>query len=117
MDAGTTRRGGICFGLVRPRHIFQGPRRTCVDALLAEIAFGRLSRRFVQGRHSPGTGLRADAAADAFVDIDHPGVDRRDDLDGAVGASQLAGHRVRALAAGILNDAVVALGAFPRRNP
>ena len=113
------------LGLVRPGNIFQRARRTGLDARLpAESALGRLCRRAVdrsvQGCHCPGASLRADTAACAFGDIDHPGIDRGDDLDGAMRAGQLAGHRVRALAAGILNDTEVAPYAFlrePLRRP
>lgn len=100
------------LGLIRPGNIFERARRAGINALLAEIAFGRLCSlaidRSVQGHHVPGTRMRADAAAYAVADIYHPGVERCYDLNGVVRTCQLAGYRVRALAARILNSTEVA---------
>src|SRR5512146_956595 len=114
----------IGLGHVLPGNIFNGSRRTRLDALrvaVAEEALRRLRRRSVhrsvQRGHRPRAGLPADAASPAFVGIDHPGVDRRDDLDGPVRAGQLAGNRVRALVAGFRDDAMVAPGAVLLHKP
>ena len=125
MDAGTTWRGGNDLGPVLPRPYISGPpsdrpgrtpgcrRRECIwspwNSLRRPVRRGMSSPR---GR--PSCRFRTPRICAV---IHHPGVDRRHDLDGAVRARQLAGHRVRALAAGILDDAEVAVDAFLPGDP
>lgn len=102
------------LGLVRPGNIFQGTRRTGCHALriaAAESTLGRFCRltidRSGQGSHCPRASLHTDAASYTFGNVYDPGVDRGDDLNGIVRAGQLTWHRMRALAACILDGTEV----------
>ena len=87
----------------RPGRTPVGPRRGCTSWRCC-VPHQRTS--FPKGRPS------GSLAALALVRVDDAGVHRRDHFDGGVGAGQLAGNRMRALPAGVLNDPMISIGAL-----
>ncbi|MBF8265075.1 MAG: hypothetical protein HW384_939, partial [Dehalococcoidia bacterium] len=79
---------------------------------ITEMALGSLIDLCIKGSHPEGAGPLACLATGAFFDIHYSGISWRHSFDCPIRASIHAGYRVRALPAGILNDAVVAIDTF-----
>ena len=104
---------------VGPGDVADGGGRAGFDALrvaVAEEALGRFVFFVVEAHHVPRASLFAEVAADeAFLD-NHAGARLRVNLNSALRAGIGTGHRVRALAAGVLNNEAVAVHAERGRN-
>ena len=96
---------------VGPGDVADGGGRAGFDALrvaVAEEALGRFVFFVVEAHHVPRASLFAEVAADAAFLDNHAGARLRVNLNSALRAGIGTGHRVRALAAGVLNNEAVA---------